>query len=65
MFYNSPHDKPDLIDLSDFDLTITGPDGRSVPYFGLIEVTVKVDLYDLVIFDHVWPSEWRENRDEV
>ena len=25
---------------------------------------VKVDLYDLVIFDHFWPSDWRGNRDE-
>ena len=25
---------------------------------------VKVDLYDLVIFDHFWPSDWRENRCE-
>ena len=24
----------------------------------------KVDLYDLVIFDHFWPSDWRGNRDE-
>ena len=27
-------------------------------------VPVKVDLYDLVIFDHFWPSDWRGNRDE-
>ena len=25
---------------------------------------IKVDLYDLVIFDHFWPSDWSENRDE-
>ena len=25
---------------------------------------IKVDLYDLVIFDHFWPSDWRGNRDE-
>ena len=25
---------------------------------------VKVDLYDLVNFDHFWPSDWRGNRDE-
>ena len=24
----------------------------------------KVDLYDLVIFDHFRPSDWRGNRDE-
>ena len=27
-------------------------------------VVIKVDLYDLVIFDHFWPSDWRGNRDE-
>ena len=27
-------------------------------------VFLKVDLYDLVIFDHFWPSDWREDRDE-
>ena len=27
-------------------------------------IMFKVDLYDLVIFDHFWPSEWRGNRDE-
>ena len=25
---------------------------------------LKVDLYDLVIFDHFWPSDWRGNRNE-
>ena len=25
---------------------------------------VKIDLYDLVIFDHFWPSDWRENGNE-
>ena len=25
---------------------------------------IKVDLYDLVIFDHFWPFDWRGNRDE-
>ena len=44
MFYESLHNKPDLLNLSDFNLTITGPDGRSVPYLGLIEVTVKADF---------------------
>ena len=41
MFYDSLHNKPDLLNLSDFNLTITGPDGRSIPYLGLVEVTVK------------------------
>ena len=44
IFYKSLHDKPDLLNLSDFDLTITGPDGRSRPYLGLIEVTIKADF---------------------
>ena len=26
---------------------------------------IKVDLYDLVISDHFWPSDRRENRDEL
>ena len=44
MFYNSLHDKPDLLNMSDYNLTVTGPDGRSIPYLGLIEVTVKTDF---------------------
>ena len=44
MFYDSLHNKPDLLNLSDFNLTITRPDGRSIPYLGLIEVTVKADF---------------------
>ena len=44
MFYDSLHNKPDLLNLSDFNLIITGPDGRSIPYLGLIEVTVKADF---------------------
>ena len=44
MFYDSLHNKPDLLNLSDFNLTITGLDGRSIPYLGLIEVTVKADF---------------------
>ena len=31
---------------------------------GLAIAGLKVDLYDLVIFDHFWPSDWRGNRDE-
>ena len=27
-------------------------------------LVLKVDLYDLVIFDHFWPSDWRGNQDE-
>ena len=27
-------------------------------------IVIKVDLYDLVIFDHFWPSDWRGKRDE-
>ena len=34
------------------------PKLRSSQYY------LKVDLYDLVIFDHFWPSNWRENRAE-
>ena len=26
---------------------------------------LKVDLYDLVIFDNFWPSDWRGNRNEL
>ena len=43
-YSDSLHNKPDLLNLSDFNLTITGPDGRSIPYLGLIEVTVKADF---------------------
>ena len=28
------------------------------------KLELKVDLYDLVIFDHFCPSDWRGNRDE-
>ena len=31
----------------------------------LVSNALKVDLYDLVIFDHFWPSDWRGNRDEI
>ena len=31
----------------------------------IAKVAVKVDLYDLVIFDHFWPSDRRGNRDEI
>ena len=44
MFYYSLHDKPDLLNMSDYNLTVTGPDGRSIQYIGLIEVTVKADF---------------------
>ena len=44
MCYNSLHNKPDHLNLSDFNSTITGQGSRSLPYFGLIEVTVEADF---------------------
>ena len=41
----------------------TGTDLRPLPWMTCIWI-VKVDLYDLVIFDHFWLSDWRGNRDE-
>ena len=33
-------------------------------FFCSCQASLKIDLYDLVIFDHFRPTDWRGNRDE-
>ena len=43
---------------------ISGCSCLHMGFIGSFGVYVQVDLYDLVIFDCFWPSDWRGNRDE-
>ena len=45
-FYNSMNPRPELRDMSNFDLNITGASGSSIPYIGYIEAQVSMSDID-------------------
>ena len=45
-FYNSVNPRPELRDMSNFDLKITGASGSSIPYIGYIETQVSMSEVD-------------------
>ena len=45
-FYNSMNPMPELRDMSDFDLNITGASGSAIPYLGYIEAQVSMSDVD-------------------
>ena len=44
-FYNSMNPRPELRNMSDFELNITGASGSSIPYLGYIEA--QVSMFDI------------------
>ena len=45
-FYNSMNPRPELRDMSNFDLNITGVSGSSIPYIGFIEAQISMSDID-------------------
>lgn len=43
-FLKTLPEEPELGSLEDLNLTVTGPDGSSIPYLGLIVAHIKVDF---------------------
>lgn len=43
-FLSAIYQKPEVKSLDEFDLTITGPDGQSIPYIGYIEASVEANF---------------------